>query len=413
MYKLKNRHKRKTLDKLRSMGMTFGPEYDVLADTLEASRKADADNAKITKIEYNPAPQKNDGKQYFIVKVTVSSEQFQNIVEVEIDGRLFQATRKDSVFERNAFYANVQVDFSTVVRLEENFTITVRLKDAILGILDTRTKPLTVKSGGGVVEGSEPTNTPKIKNIKSDADFTFEDISEVWEDASHEKVQSIVDELNQSYTVSGKVKKLYEIFELDTDLRRCHFFAQAFVESGSGLKGAFEGENLNYTVKKLKSGNPFRTFLKEPNRTQADSIGRIDKINKTTKKKTVIQKADKNRTKKYKLGNTEEGDGWKFRGRGLLQITGRSNYNDIQKIIDKKLPTSGINLSSGKDLFTAKEAVFAGLGDWVFRKSAKSADKGSEKRNVDEITALINISTDSYKARSDAFERLKKTFDLD
>ncbi len=416
---------RETLDKLRGMGMgmVFGPEYDVLANTLEASRKASADNAKIRNIEYKPDVQKKDEFQYFKVKVSLSNDYYLGSVELEIDGRTFIATQKSKTFEQNAFYANVFVDFSSIVRVEENFTITARLKD-ILGIVsDTKTKTLMVVSGGSVIDLSEATNTPKLKNIKSEADFTFDDISEVWEDASNEKVQSIVDELNQSYTVEGKTKKLYEIFELDTDLRRCHFFAQAFVESGAGLKGAFEGESLNYTVEKLKSGYPYSAFLKDPYKTKAESIGRKETYSKIKKKKIVTQKADQkaianiayadeNRAKGYKLGNTEDGDGWKFRGRGLLQITGRSNYNDIQKIIDKKLPSSGIDLSSGKDLFTAKEAVFAGLGDWVFRNIANSADKGSKKENVDEITKLINKSTKSYDYRSETFERLKKIFNI-
>jgi predicted chitinase len=218
MYKLKNRHKRKTLDKLRSMGMTFGPEYDVLADTLEASRKADADNAKITKIEYNPAPQKNDGKQYFIVKVTVSSEQFQNIVEVEIDGRLFQATRKDSVFERNAFYANVQVDFSTVVRLEENFELKVRLKDFLGLVLDTKTKTLMVKSGGVVIDKSVAEKEIKAKPTKS---ITIEQL--IAFGVNKKRATEYIDALNQTFVD----------YEINTDLRIIHFLSQILHESGA------------------------------------------------------------------------------------------------------------------------------------------------------------------------------------
>jgi len=37
--------------------------------------------------------------------------------------------------------------------------------------------------------------------------------------------------------------------------------------------------------------------------------------------------------RKYKMGNTEEGDGWRFRGRGLKQLTGRENYTRFGKSI--------------------------------------------------------------------------------
>ena len=266
----------------------------------------------------------------------------------------------------------------------------------------------------------------KDENIIDDVcniDFTFDIIKGVWPNGRDELIQGLVDELNTSYNVDGIQKKLYRIFELDTCLKRCHFLAQAFVESGSGLSGAFNGESLNYTAIKLKSGVPFKAFLKEPFLTEADSIGRIETVNKKTKKKTITQIADQkaianiayadaNRSKNYKLGNTQEGDGWNFRGRGLLQITGRSNYEEIQKIIDNKIPNSGVDLNSGKDTFTAKEAVFAGVGDWVYRKTSIMAGTGSTPEIVDEITKLINRATDSYSDRREAFERVRIIFKI-
>ena len=95
-----------------------------------------------------------------------------------------------------------------------------------------------------------------------------------------------------------------------------------------------------------------------------------------------------------------------------MQITGRSNYKSIQEIIDNRLPNSGIDLSVGKATFTAKEAVFAGLGDWILKKANILAENGATPEVVNSITAKVNYSTssESYKNRRDAFLRTKEIF---
>lgn len=122
----------------------------------------------------------------------------------------------------------------------------------------------------------------------------------------------------------------------------------------------------------MRSGYPFLTFKTNPQNYKAAAIVGGKKNEKGIWIKIPDEKgianiayADKNRQIGYKLGNINEGDGWKFRGRGLMQITGRSNYNEIQQVINQYLPNSGVDLSVGKDVFSAKEAVFAGLEDWV------------------------------------------------
>ena len=69
-----------------------------------------------------------------------------------------------------------------------------------------------------------------------------------------------------------------------------------------------------------------------------------------------------------------------------------------------------VDLSLGKDVFTAKEAVFAGFGIWAFEKIDELADLGNTDAHVNAITRKINISTNSYEERRNAFKRTKLIF---
>ncbi|QIM43951.1 glycoside hydrolase family 19 protein [Leclercia adecarboxylata] len=74
-------------------------------------------------------------------------------------------------------------------------------------------------------------------------------------------------------------------------------------------------ESFNYSVDGLK-----KTFGKRLTPYQCEMLGRVDG------KQTAHQPQIANLVYGGRMGNTSQGDGWKYRGRGLLQITGRENY---------------------------------------------------------------------------------------
>jgi putative chitinase len=89
---------------------------------------------------------------------------------------------------------------------------------------------------------------------------------------------------------------------------------------------------------------------------------------------------DKNRSSSGALGNVQEGDGWRFRGRGLKQVTGRSNYTTFGKAIGKTAE------EVAEYLETKEGALMSALWFWQSRGLNEVADTGDVAR----VTKIIN-----------------------
>ncbi|EAA4491224.1 glycoside hydrolase family 19 protein, partial [Salmonella enterica subsp. enterica] len=101
-------------------------------------------------------------------------------------------------------------------------------------------------------------------------------------------------------------------FGITAPLDQAMFIAQAGHESAGFTRLV---ESFNYSVEALK-----KTFGKRLTPYQCEMLGRIDD------RQVAHQPQIANLVYGGRMGNKDAGDGWKYRGRGLIQITGLENY---------------------------------------------------------------------------------------
>mgnify|MGYP003423157000 FL=1 len=204
--------------------------------------------------------------------------------------------------------------------------------------------------------------------------------------------------------VAGILEK-YKNFGINTNLRLAHFLAQVREEVGEEFKPI--SENLNYSeqavLKLFKNMTPelAEKYARDEDTPKADQIA-IANIAYGNK----LGNGDMDTDKDGKLD--EDDDGWRYRGAGVLQITGKYNYQEVQRRIDKYAPTSNIDIIlSPKDIHTLEGSILAGLGFWMWKDLYRLADMGKTEVNVDNITRVINLHTESYLNRRQHFIKIR------
>lgn len=173
-------------------------------------------------------------------------------------------------------------------------------------------------------------------------------------------------------------------YEIDTKERVAGFLAQCAHESADFKRLE---ENLNYSESALNAvfGRYFGSGGKK--RDAAEYARNPEMI-----ANYVYQ--DEFRSKRGALGNTEDGDGWRFRGRGLKQLTGRNNYTAFGKTVDMSAE------EAAEYVATEKGAVESACWFWDTSKLNKIADKG----DIVAMTKKINGGTIGLEDRTKRYE---------
>jgi putative chitinase len=155
-------------------------------------------------------------------------------------------------------------------------------------------------------------------------------------------------------------------FEINTPVKLAHFLAQAGHES-AGFKAV--NENLNYGAKGLLS------IFKKYFPTEA-------------KAKEYERKPEKIANLVYggRMGNGPEasGEGYKFRGRGYIQLTGKDNYKAFDAVVPE-------DIVANPDLVATKYPLLSAA--WFFHKNCLKKCVDASDATVTAVTKCVNGGT--------------------
>lgn len=180
-------------------------------------------------------------------------------------------------------------------------------------------------------------------------------------------------------TVINQIPNVLNTFGINTPLRLAHFLAQCATESGE-FKAV--RENMNYSASGLK-----KIFGKYFPGTLANSYAR--------KPEMIGSRVYANR-----MGNGNEAskDGFTYRGRGYIQLTGKNNYGLFGKLVD-------IDLVETPDLVATQFPLLSAA--WFFDKNKinQISDKGATDKVVTSVSKIVNGGVNGLAERIHYFHK--------
>jgi putative chitinase len=189
--------------------------------------------------------------------------------------------------------------------------------------------------------------------------------------------------------LQDKYKSLFEKYELNTPLRIAHFMAQ--IEHESGLKPI--SENLNYSAKRMLE--IFKSDF---------DVNRDKWLSPKEKEKVLYLLGSPQRIANFVYanqngnGNEASGEGWKYRGRGFIQITGKENYFRLANDTD-------LDCFKNPDLLLEEaNAMISALWYWNLKELNKLADKN----DIVSITKKINGGLNGIEHRKELLKKYLK-----
>jgi putative chitinase len=195
------------------------------------------------------------------------------------------------------------------------------------------------------------------------------------EDLELHKIKHIL-----SSDVYSQLPLAIEKFNITNKLRLAHFLSQCAHESGSFK---LVKENLNYSEKALK-----RVF---------------SKYFKTVSASDYARNPEKIGARVYggRMGNGSEstGEGYKYRGRGFIQLTGKNNYTKFSKFI-------GEDCVSNPDLVSDKYPLASAAFYFDSNNVWRHCDLGADEAAIKKVTRAVNGGYHGIEDRRSKFHKV-------
>ncbi len=195
---------------------------------------------------------------------------------------------------------------------------------------------------------------------------------------TEEQFKKIAPNLNIEYS---KVMELLNKYEINTPDRIAGFFAQCGHESGDFK---VKVENLNYSADRLKAVFPKYFKTRDPNAY-------------ARKPELIASLVYGNR-----MGNGDESskEGYKFRGRGFIQLTGKTNYTAFADSIGKSID----------EAISYLETDEGSLESALFYWKKANCNKHCDSKNQTALCKSINGGTHGLDDRTKRFNKIKSIF---
>ena len=190
-----------------------------------------------------------------------------------------------------------------------------------------------------------------------------------------------LDDLSIPDKVKAELWYVMSKFGINTPERLAHFLGQCHHESG-GFK--FTTENTNYSDVGLKKR--FNKYFKDKD---------ISKYARNPEKIANLVYANR-----MGNGNEASGDGFRFRGRGYIQLTGKNNYKAFDKFVDDDIVLN-------PELVATKYPLLTAAWFWDVNDLNEICDKGVNKSTIFAVTKKVNGGIKGLEERSVLTTRYK------